>query len=183
MAPGYIIFLLARLCHIKKKKKPTPPFSLSTAQIQHNPGWSVTAAAFLCHASQSVSIIILWCQRGAQLREVGLGWGGRLEGFFCCCCFPFFQDPVEETKLRVGAERFLAPVWSRDNICRSPSLLHRSLLVTLCVGRNRGYKLPTVTVSGPRLVGVAWEELLQPWSPLVCIAAPPLSRRLPCSPG
>lgn len=20
-----------------------------------------------------------------------MGWGGRLEGFFCCCCFPFFS--------------------------------------------------------------------------------------------
>lgn len=85
----------------------------------------------------------------------------------------FFQDSGEETKLATRGRQIPGPPCGWRTTFAAVCVV----LVTLCVGRNQGYKLPTVTVPGPRLVGVAWDELPQPWSPRVCIAVP-LSRRL-----
>lgn len=74
MVPGCVIFpILASRVHLERNTHgDAPPFSFSTTQIRHNPGWSVTAAALLCHASEFLSIIIvLWCQRGAHLKLAG----------------------------------------------------------------------------------------------------------------
>lgn len=129
MAPGYITFLLTRLCHIKKKKHTAIFLGHGT-----NPAQSGLKRDSSCVPLSRIAVrlynntALMSARRPSEGGGVGVwGWGGCWSVFFCCCCFLFFQDPVEETKLRIGAERFLAPVWSRDNICRSLSLLHRSL--------------------------------------------------------
>lgn len=160
MAPGCVIYPPGQP-RPQKTHTDAPPFSFSTTQIRHNPGWSVTAAALPCHASQFVSIIIvLWCHQGSHLKK-----GGKL----------FFSSGFRRGNktCNKGPRYSWAPVWLKDNTRKQSCVV----LVTLCVGRNQGYKLPTVTVPGPRLVGVAWDELPQPWSPRVCIVVP-LSRRL-----
>lgn len=108
------------------------------------------------------------------------GGVGRLLEIFCCGFF--FQDPVEETKQRIGTERFLATVWSRDNICRSLSAASLSVSDVVCWEKPRlqitHRHRPRAKVGGCGVRGV----------PAALISAGVhrrslLSRRLPCFSG
>lgn len=70
----------------------------------------MTAAALLCHASEFVSIIIvLWCHQGAHQKK-----RGRL------LFFSFFSGFRRGNKTcNKGPRDSWAPVWLKDNICRS----------------------------------------------------------------